>query len=116
MDGQVFSTSPGKRKILRNGDANTLVIPNVFPTLPPPLRVCDNSGFVFSRSVRATVRADIFNVFNVVNLGLLMSALTVTSALPGRLQVLRLSTTRRSGKCSSQFALSSRISGNPRPA
>jgi len=70
MDGQVFSTSPGKRKILRNGDANTLVIPNVFPTLPPPLRVCDNSGFVFSRSVRATVRADIFNVFNVVNLGL----------------------------------------------
>jgi len=70
MDGQVFSTSPGKRKILRNGDANTLVIPNVFRTLPPPLRVCDNSGFVFSRSVRATVRADIFNVFNVVNLGL----------------------------------------------
>jgi hypothetical protein len=60
MDGQVFSTSPGKRKILRNGDANTLVIPNVFRTLPPPLRVCDNSGFVFSR----------FNVFNVVNLGL----------------------------------------------
>ncbi len=70
MDGQVFSTSPGKRKILRNGDANTLVIPHVFRTLPPPLRVCDNSGFVFSRSVRATVRADIFNVFNVVNLGL----------------------------------------------
>src|SRR5258708_35208497 len=70
MDGQFFSTSPGKRKILRNGDANTLVIPNVFRTLPPPLRVCDNSGFVFSRSVRATVRGDIFNVFNVVNLGL----------------------------------------------
>jgi hypothetical protein len=27
-------------------------------------------SFVFSRSIRATVRADIFNVFNVVNLGL----------------------------------------------
>jgi hypothetical protein len=27
-------------------------------------------SFVFARSVRATVRADVFNVFNVVNLGL----------------------------------------------
>jgi hypothetical protein len=35
MDGQVFSTSPGKRKILRNGDANTLVIPNSDPQRVP---------------------------------------------------------------------------------
>jgi len=42
----------------------------VVRTVPPLQTICDNSGFVFSRSARATVRADIFNVFNVVNLGL----------------------------------------------
>lgn len=42
-------------------------------------------GFVFARSIRATVRADIFNVFNVVNLGLPDGCVDCNPATAGKI-------------------------------
>jgi hypothetical protein len=64
--------------------------PTKATTSPGEVLAWNRQKSVFPGSVRATVRPDIFNVFNLVNLGCLMSASTVTSALPGGLQTMSL--------------------------